>query len=177
MAPFPGSFLVRKEQPRAYASVLGAEHGALWEFPPTPFWVALVPLLLPTVKCLKCNAPPLPCQGQTVLARGQTSQGIRATLERPTAFLPVASPSTLGDQIYVMVKGLAGPGSQNIPGLGPAALLCLSRGSGHGWPSRATHSVASSLPSRWMLLKEKKRFYFSLLVVSALVLGVFTALP
>lgn len=53
---------------------------------PHPLWAALVPLLLSTVKMSQVQCPSLPCPGQTVLALGQTRQGIRATLERPTAF-------------------------------------------------------------------------------------------
>lgn len=98
---------------------------------------------------VQCPSPPLPradCPGT-----GANQSGHQGHSRKPSS-LPAASPSTLGDQIYVMVKGLAGPGSQIRAGA-HRALLRLSRG-------RATHSVASNLPSTRMLLKEKKVLFF-----------------
>jgi len=56
------------------------------------------------LKCLKCNDDPFPslahpCRSGAV---GPSRQGLGAKLERPA----VASPNTLGDQIYLMVNGL-----------------------------------------------------------------------
>lgn len=97
------------------ASVLGAEHGALWESPHSLLGStgASAP---PTVKRLKCNVPPLPRADRPGTGANQTGHQGHS---RKANSLPVASPSTLGDQIYLMVKGLAGPGSQNIQGLEP----------------------------------------------------------
>lgn len=69
-----------------------------------PHWAAHFPFLI--LERLKCNDDPfpsfvegsLPCHSQ---ARGPKT-GPRGKLERPA----VASPNTLGDQIYLMVKGL-----------------------------------------------------------------------
>lgn len=41
--------------------------------------------------------------------------------------LPVASPSSLGDQIYLMVKGLAGPAARVLECWAQPVLLCFSQ--------------------------------------------------
>lgn len=161
MALFPGPFLVQKEQSRAYASVLGAEHGALWEPPPLP---------LPPLGSIGASAPfncknvssamplpPLPradCPGTGANQTGHQGHS------RKASSLPVASPSTLGDQIYLMVKGLAGPGSQNIQGLGPPCTLVPLLGLGPR-VAELHHplSIASSLPST-DALRENQGFIF-----------------
>ena len=70
--------------------------------PPYPAGQRHCPLLL--LKRLKCNDDPFPslahpCRSGAV---GPSRQGLGAKLERPA----VASPNTLGDQIYLMVNGL-----------------------------------------------------------------------
>lgn len=72
---------------------------------PPPLGSATVPFLI--LKCLKCNddpSPPLPRLARPCCSRaiGPSRQGLGAKLERPA----VASPNTLGDQMYLMVKGL-----------------------------------------------------------------------
>lgn len=164
MALFPGPFLVQKEQSRAYASVLGAEHGALWEPPPLP----LPPLgstgASAPFNCKNVSSamplPPLPradCPGTGANQTGHQGHS------RKASSLPVASPSTLGDQIYLMVKGLAGPGSQNIQGLGPPCALVPLLGLGPR-VAELHHplSIASSLPST-DALRENQGFIFPFL--------------
>lgn len=74
-------------------------------FLPTPTGQRTVPFLI--LERLKCNDDPfpsfaegsLPCHSQA----GAPQTGPRGKLERPA----VASPNTLGDQMYLMVKGLS----------------------------------------------------------------------
>lgn len=118
--------------------------------------------------------PPLPradCPGTGANQTGHQGHS------RKASSLPVASPSTLGDQIYLMVKGLAGPGSQNIQGLGPPCALVPLLGLG---PRVAElHHPFYSFKSAFYVdaFERKQRFYFSLLVVSALVLGSHSLAP
>lgn len=117
--------------------------------------------------------PPLPradCPGTGANQTGHQGHS------RKASSLPVASPSTLGDQIYLMVKGLAGPGSQNIQGLGPPCALVPLLGLG---PRVAgLHHPLYSFKSAFYGCSERKpRLYFSLLVVRALVVGPHSLAP
>lgn len=101
--------------------------------------------------------PPLPradCPGTGANQTGHQGHSRKANS------LPVASPSTLGDQIYLMVKGLAGSGSQNIQGLGPPCALVPLLGLGPRVAELHHPLIASSLPSTWMLLRENKVLFF-----------------
>lgn len=101
-----GSGRSGKSRPRDPTSVQGTESwgGEGGEFLPAPVGSATVPFLL--LSRLKCNDGPVPplLRAARPAPRGlwakQTGPG--AKLERPA----VASPNTLGDQIYLMVKGL-----------------------------------------------------------------------
>lgn len=74
------------------------------EFLPTPTGQRHCPFLI--LEGLKCNDDPFPFAEGSLprhsKALGRSRQGLGAKLERPA----VASPDTLGDQMYLMVKGL-----------------------------------------------------------------------
>lgn len=96
--------------------MLGAGRGGSH---PPPLGSATVPFL--NLKRLKCNddpVPPLPRAAcPATQAVGPSRQGLGAVPERPA----VASLNTLGDQIYLMVKGVV-PNQMPEHQKGPVAL-------------------------------------------------------
>lgn len=152
-----------KGRPRAAPSVQGTECGVQGRSRPSPRALGsatVVPFLFQSVSsAMMTPFPPLwraagPChQG----AAGPNRQGFGATLGRPSG----ASPNILGDQIYLMVKGL-------VPGLtaralrrasGPPTRPCIySRTGARGYIICTIDSVwFKDLPSAWMCLKAKKK--------------------
>lgn len=129
----------------------------------------------PSVKRLSANVS---CRGQTALSTEANQTGHQGHPGRANSPL-VASPSTLGDQLYLMVKGLAGLAARTAKGWALRVLLCLSQDWGRGWLSCVAHSTAAELPSTWIFLREreKKVSFFPLLVVSAPVLVFSLPLP
>lgn len=100
--------LTPPQRPRSATSVQGTEclgqgHSS---HPLRAALCSLPPFLI--LKCVKCNAPspPWPRAACPCTARlsGPSSQGVWATLK--SSGLPMASPNILGDQMYLMVKGL-----------------------------------------------------------------------
>lgn len=130
---------------------------------PPPLGSATVPFL--NLKRLKCNddpVPPLPRAAcPATQAVGPSRQGLGATPERPA----VASPNSLGDQIYLMVKRVVpnltaraserarGPATR--PRTGPRAVRVHCR-------------LSRDFKSAQMFLKgeERKVFFFPLLVIN-----------
>lgn len=122
----------------------GCRTGGTRRISPTPSWVARGPLLLPIVKCLKCNAPPSLAEGRLSWHRGSQT-GHQGHTEKANS-LPVASPSTLGDQIYLMVKGLAGLAARISKSWGPPCALVPLLGRGQGRPSCTVLELQICLP-------------------------------
>lgn len=111
MAPFPGPYWSRR------SLCAGCRTWGTLGIPPLPsgqHWCLCSSDCKPSQ--VQCPSPPLPRTDRPGTGANQTGHQGHS---RKANSLPVASPSTLGDQIYLMVKGLAGPGSQNIQGLEP----------------------------------------------------------
>lgn len=127
-------------------------------------------LLLPIVKCLKCNAPPSLAEDRLSWHRGSQT-GHQGHTEKANS-LPVASPSTLGDQIHLMVKGLAGLAARISESWGPTVRSCASPRTGPRAAElhRRRHSFRSAFHMDVFERQKKKVFLFSFLGVSAIVL-------
>lgn len=149
----------------------GCRTGGTRRISPTPSWVAWGgALLLPIVKCLKCNAPPSLAEDRLSWHWGSQT-GHQGHTEKANS-LPVASPSTLGDQIHLMVKGLAGLAARISESWGPTVRSCASPRTGPRAAElhRRRHSFRSAFHMDVFERQKKKVFLFSFLGVSAIVL-------